>query len=322
MSERRRVSRQKSFLSGCVYFSSRRTPIDCLVRDVSATGARLIFPGPVNLPDQIYLYIPKKDETFSALVHWHRGDEVGIAFGSKAARSRSADAQLVERVEKLEAEIAALKQMLKQLKAGAGRAEAAAGPSTTGNARDQDPESRRAGQAARPVLADHARQGRRVSVHRRPTGDRRRRASRGRRRFRRAMPAGLCQYRHSAEFAGRRFRQRGRVHHLPRAFPGHRKVHGLSAARIPAPVSERRLSAQYPPRRGPAGAGAVPDRSADRRGAVTRVRRGGYCLHRWIARENMLWWRPCCDGRDPCRISSPAPTPCTGAISTPPCRRG
>ena len=126
MSERRRVSRQKSFLSGCVYFSSRRTPIDCLVRDVSATGARLIFPGPVNLPDQIYLYIPKKDETFSALVHWHRGDEVGIAFGSKAARSRSADAQLVERVEKLEAEIVALKQMLKQLKAGAGRAEAAA----------------------------------------------------------------------------------------------------------------------------------------------------------------------------------------------------
>jgi hypothetical protein len=126
MSERRRVTRQKSFLSGCVYFSSRRTPIDCLVRDISATGARLIFPGEVSLPDQVYLYLPKKDQTFSALVHWHRGDEVGIAFGSAAARGRSADAQLVERVEKLEAEIAALKKTLKRLKADADSAEEAA----------------------------------------------------------------------------------------------------------------------------------------------------------------------------------------------------
>jgi hypothetical protein len=126
MSERRRVTRQKSFLSGCVYFNSRRTPIDCLVRDISATGARLIFPGEVNLPDQVYLYVPKKDQTFSALVHWHRGDEVGIAFASSAARGKSADAQLVERVEKLEAEIGVLKQMLKHLKANAGRADEAA----------------------------------------------------------------------------------------------------------------------------------------------------------------------------------------------------
>ena len=43
MSERRISTRQKSFLRGCIQFNHRRTTIDCLVRDISDTGARLIF---------------------------------------------------------------------------------------------------------------------------------------------------------------------------------------------------------------------------------------------------------------------------------------
>jgi hypothetical protein len=45
MAERRRSVRKKSFLRGCVYFNKRRSAIDCLIRDISDQGARIIFSG-------------------------------------------------------------------------------------------------------------------------------------------------------------------------------------------------------------------------------------------------------------------------------------
>jgi len=95
--------------------------MDCLIRDISATGARLIFPGKVSLPSVVDLYIPHKDQTLKAEVHWHHGDEVGIAFPNSSARaSRSADAELADRMQRLEAEVADLKKALKRLKADVG----------------------------------------------------------------------------------------------------------------------------------------------------------------------------------------------------------
>jgi uncharacterized protein YceH (UPF0502 family) len=120
MSERRTSARQKSFLRGSIQFNNRRTVIDCLVRDISATGARLIFSDSVSVPDVVELYIPQKEQTLRAHVQWRRGDELGVAFAKGAqapAPTRPVDGELAERVEKLEAEIAALKKMFKRLKA-------------------------------------------------------------------------------------------------------------------------------------------------------------------------------------------------------------
>ncbi|MFL6934868.1 MAG: hypothetical protein ACJ8EJ_09505, partial [Xanthobacteraceae bacterium] len=38
--QRRKSSRQKSFLHGCIYFNNRRSAVDCLIRDISREGAR------------------------------------------------------------------------------------------------------------------------------------------------------------------------------------------------------------------------------------------------------------------------------------------
>jgi hypothetical protein len=116
MSERRRSTRQKSFLRGCIYFNKRRSVMDCLVRDISDAGARLIFSEAVNVPDVVELYIPQKEETLRAEVQWRQGGEVGVAFGKGVAPSKPPD-DLSARVEKLEAEVASLKKMLKRLKA-------------------------------------------------------------------------------------------------------------------------------------------------------------------------------------------------------------
>jgi hypothetical protein len=121
VSERRTSARQRSFLRGQIYFNNRRSTLDCLIRDISSTGARLIFSDAVTVPDIVDIFIPQKDQTLRAHVQWRHGDEVGVAFGNTARASGShqgADvAELAERVRKLEAEIAAMRKLLKRLKA-------------------------------------------------------------------------------------------------------------------------------------------------------------------------------------------------------------
>jgi hypothetical protein len=121
--ERRQLSRHKSLLRGCIYFNKSRSSLDCLVRDMSAVGARLVFSSNVSVPDIVQLYIPQKEQTLHAQVQWRHGDEVGIVFAT-TARDQGG---LASRVEKLEAELAALRRSVNRLKmALADQAEAAA----------------------------------------------------------------------------------------------------------------------------------------------------------------------------------------------------
>lgn len=117
MGERRGSARQKSFLRGCVYFNKRRNALDCLIRDISSAGARIIFSDAVSVPDIVDLYIPQKEQTVRACVQWRHGDEIGLVFpeGVRAA-DRTSSGELAARVAQLESEIAALRRMLKQLK--------------------------------------------------------------------------------------------------------------------------------------------------------------------------------------------------------------
>jgi hypothetical protein len=118
MGERRHSSRQKSFLRGCIYFNNRRSAVDCLIRDLSPAGARLIFSAAVNVPDAIDLYIPQKEQTLRAHVQWRYGVEAGVSFmkgGQMGAAPAMPDHELTERVARLEMEMASLRKMLKRL---------------------------------------------------------------------------------------------------------------------------------------------------------------------------------------------------------------
>jgi hypothetical protein len=119
--ERRRIARQKSFLRGMIYFNNRRNVIDCLIRDISQYGARLIFSDTVTTPDVLDLYIPQKEQTLRTHVIWRHGQEVGVAFEQAAQMEPAAEpGDLAERVARLEIEIAGLKRILKKMKADAG----------------------------------------------------------------------------------------------------------------------------------------------------------------------------------------------------------
>jgi hypothetical protein len=116
MAERRVAPRQKSFLRGCIYFNNRRSVLDCLVRDLTEDGARIIFSHAVNVPDIVELYIPQKEQTLRAHVKWRRGDDVGLDFTSGETAASPEEAELAKRVAQLEAEVSTLKKMVRQIK--------------------------------------------------------------------------------------------------------------------------------------------------------------------------------------------------------------
>jgi hypothetical protein len=119
--ERRRAARQKSFLRGTIYFNNRRSAVDCLIRDISPHGARLIFSDSIATPDVLELYIPQKEQTLRVHVMWRHGQEVGVAFAQPAQISPAAETgELADRVARLETEIVGLKRLLKKMKSDAG----------------------------------------------------------------------------------------------------------------------------------------------------------------------------------------------------------
>lgn len=120
--ERRQTTRQKSLLRGLVYLGNSPSAVSCLVRDVSDTGARLKFGGPVTTPDTLELHIPTKNQVLRARVQWREADEIGVSFVSETGvtGAPAGDGELAARVQRLEGEIAALKQMIKKLQRATG----------------------------------------------------------------------------------------------------------------------------------------------------------------------------------------------------------
>jgi hypothetical protein len=111
--------RQRTFLKGTLYYDNRRGSIECVVRDMSASGARLTFDHAANVPDNVELFIPNKNQTLRARVQRRGTNEVGIAFEVERSDEprRTSDVELQKRVETLEAEIATLKRLVAKLKA-------------------------------------------------------------------------------------------------------------------------------------------------------------------------------------------------------------
>lgn len=115
--EYRHEVRQRVFLKGRISFNNGASTMDCLVRDLSPSGARIALSETSTLPEAFDLYIPQKDRTFRSILRWRREDGIGVTFENAApARSEPAAevsvAVLLRRVNELEAENAALRRLL------------------------------------------------------------------------------------------------------------------------------------------------------------------------------------------------------------------
>ena len=114
MVERRRTPRQKSLLRGVVYFDNIPFAADCLVRDLTEIGARIKFETPpAATADLLELHLPTKGQKLRGKVRWKNADEIGISFEVESASQGGGSIE--DRMHRLEAEIATLKQLVKKL---------------------------------------------------------------------------------------------------------------------------------------------------------------------------------------------------------------
>jgi hypothetical protein len=118
MAERRNDSRSRSFLGARIIFNGRNSTIDCLIRNISPTGARLLLDDNVVIPNEFELQIPKQDRSFQARLAWRRGGEFGVQFVEDEATSASVTADLAAKLRRLEDEKAALRARVAQLSSG------------------------------------------------------------------------------------------------------------------------------------------------------------------------------------------------------------
>ncbi len=79
-SEARMAARRRMLKSGKIAYADRHVTIDCLVRDMSATGARVRVEGSVTAPDTFELLIPLDGLEANCQVVWRAGADIGIKF--------------------------------------------------------------------------------------------------------------------------------------------------------------------------------------------------------------------------------------------------
>lgn len=111
--ERRQAFRRRALMNGTLRFKARSGSLSCVIRNLSATGAKLAADQAYWIPAQFELEIPHQDIRIDAHVVWRDDREIGIAFEAerdKVARS----IQLEEKANRLQAERDLLAQRVRR----------------------------------------------------------------------------------------------------------------------------------------------------------------------------------------------------------------
>ena len=78
--ERRREQRSRTILGARAIFNERFSTMDCRVRDISPSGARLRFGGPPVVPRWFELLLIERGERLRVERMWVDGHDMGVAF--------------------------------------------------------------------------------------------------------------------------------------------------------------------------------------------------------------------------------------------------
>ena len=115
MHERREFQRGRTYLGGRLAFNNQYCAIDCLVRNMSQNGAKLVFEGTVLLPGDFDFLLPQKGESRRARVVWRAQDQAGITFLHPRDGPGVVPLGIARRIRKLEADRTALEARVAEL---------------------------------------------------------------------------------------------------------------------------------------------------------------------------------------------------------------
>jgi hypothetical protein len=79
MSENRGEIRRRTLKSGKIVFNGGASVIDCTIRDLSQSGARLLVESVLGIPDQFTLEAMGR-EPLACTVVWRLASSVGVSF--------------------------------------------------------------------------------------------------------------------------------------------------------------------------------------------------------------------------------------------------
>ena len=118
MLDRRQSARDKVIYGGVAEVDERGTSRNCVVRNISDSGAHLEFSSDIRLPkDTILLAIARKGRSFLARIIWWRDNFVGVAFTSETPYELPGS-DLAERLRKSELKKRQLQRRIKDLLEG------------------------------------------------------------------------------------------------------------------------------------------------------------------------------------------------------------
>jgi hypothetical protein len=80
MEERRRLTRHVVNKPAKIGFDDQSSLIDCIVRDLSSSGACLQFPAPLQAPELFELSFDNFRSTRACRVAWRQPDRLGVCF--------------------------------------------------------------------------------------------------------------------------------------------------------------------------------------------------------------------------------------------------
>ena len=115
MPERRHSPRDKVIYGGTAEITEGGASRDCVVRNISESGAHLEFKSPVGLPkDSLRLTIARKGRSVMAKIIWWRDNFVGVAFSPDHSYELPGS-DLAERLRKSEKKKRQLQRRIKEL---------------------------------------------------------------------------------------------------------------------------------------------------------------------------------------------------------------
>jgi hypothetical protein len=85
--ENRVTRRQRVLKQGKILLSNDKTVIDCTLRDLSETGAKLLCGDPGAIPNEFRLVLTADRSMRDVKVMWRRPDQVGVRFTSEPRRA-------------------------------------------------------------------------------------------------------------------------------------------------------------------------------------------------------------------------------------------
>jgi hypothetical protein len=110
----------RTFLRAQITYNHGLTTIDCLVKNISSTGAKLALSESISIPAEFDLCIPQKNKTYRARMACRDATAIGVEFilpdvPSQKVEPRAESDLVAARIRKLEIQNAELKTRVRDL---------------------------------------------------------------------------------------------------------------------------------------------------------------------------------------------------------------